>query len=680
MSFASVSFRALGTTATLCVTDASALPRAHELLDQELREIDEACSRFRDDSELARLNAAAGERVVVGTRLFEAVAAALRAAAASAGLVDPTIGRALRLAGYDRTFALVRARDGSTFRARFASVPGWRRIELDAARRTVRIPRGVELDLGATAKALAADRAAQAAARATGAGVLVSLGGDIAVAGTPPPAAGRSGSPTTTPADLDAPGPTVSILQAGSPARARPCAAGARATSSCTTSSIPRTGRPAEHAVADGHRRGRVLRRCERREHRGRGPRGRRTRLAGSTRPAGTSCRQRGRGLARRRLAGGRAMTGVLAASGNAKALWYLTRGTGTVALLLLTVSILLGVTTSTRWRSARWPRFLVNGLHRNVTLLALAFVVVHVVTTIADGYAPVGFVDAILPFHSAYRPVWLGLGAVAFDLLLALIVTSLLRARIGFKTWRAVHWLAYASWPVALVHALGTGSDARTLWLQVLGVLCAGSVVAAVLWRVATARGGTVLVRSASVFAAFAVPIGVFVWAQVGPWQRGWAARAGTPKRLLASARTPVVRTSLTLCPRGSRLRFRAGRSLHLHRPDLAVADHERLRRRHDRCAGQRRLRGPPAPGDPRRAAQGGGVQMVDSVVGLLPTGAPAWSSGQVTALAGTQVAADVRSPDGRTVHLTMTLKLDSVAGVRQLARGLHRRRRRVA
>jgi hypothetical protein len=114
-----------------------------------------------------------------------------------------------------------------------------------------------------------------------------------------------------------------------------------------------------------------------------------------------------------------------------------------------------LGVLTSTRWAAPRWPRFVVSGLHRNVTLLALAFVCVHVMTTILDGYAPIGLRDAVIPFVSRYRPLWLGFGALAFDLLLAIIATSAARARIGYRTWRIVHWLAYASWPVALVHAL---------------------------------------------------------------------------------------------------------------------------------------------------------------------------------------------------------------------------------
>ena len=123
----------------------------------------------------------------------------------------------------------------------------------------------------------------------------------------------------------------------------------------------------------------------------------------------------------------------ILAAT-TPSAYWYLTRGTGLVALLLLTSGVLLGVLTSTKWTAPRWPRFVVSALHRNVTLLALAFVVVHVVTTILDGYAPIGLRDAVLPFASRYRPVWVGLGAVSFDLLLALIATSLLRARLGLR------------------------------------------------------------------------------------------------------------------------------------------------------------------------------------------------------------------------------------------------------
>ena len=163
-------------------------------------------------------------------------------------------------------------------------------------------------------------------------------------------------------------------------------------------------------------------------------------------------------------------------AAGNGTALWYVTRASGVVSLLLLTAGLMLGVLGTVRWRSDRWPRFAVVSIHRNLTLFAIAFVALHVLTTIADGYAPVGLKDAVIPFVSRYRPLWLGFGAVAFDLLLALVVTSLLRARIGYRAWRAVHWLAYASWPFALVHGLGTGSDSRFGWLVVITIVCAGS------------------------------------------------------------------------------------------------------------------------------------------------------------------------------------------------------------
>ena len=156
--------------------------------------------------------------------------------------------------------------------------------------------------------------------------------------------------------------------------------------------------------------------------------------------------------------------------------MWYATRGTGVVSLILLTAIVCLGVAGVRRLGSRQWPRHLVAGLHRNLTLVALVFLALHIATTVLDGFAPIALQDAVVPFGSAYRPVWLGLGAVAFDLLLALTITSLLRGRFGFRTWRLFHWLAYAAWPIALVHALGTGSDGRVGWMQVLGARPHGS------------------------------------------------------------------------------------------------------------------------------------------------------------------------------------------------------------
>ena len=185
---------------------------------------------------------------------------------------------------------------------------------------------------------------------------------------------------------------------------------------------------------------------------------------------------------------GGRVTAALLAANGS-KTLWYLTRGSGAVTLVLLTVSMSLGIAGTFRWRSSLLPRFSVAALHRNLTLLAVVFLGVHVVTSVADVYAPVGFKDVFVPFTSAYRPFWLGLGALAGDLLLALIVTSLLRVRLGLRTWRWTHWFAYACWPLALFHSLGTGSDPRAGWLQALAAVSVGVVLVSIAVRLAGSR-----------------------------------------------------------------------------------------------------------------------------------------------------------------------------------------------
>jgi thiamine biosynthesis lipoprotein len=186
VSTASASFSALGTTAVVVVAEAAALARARSLLEHELEQIDVACSRFRPDSELAIANAAGGREVAVSRLFAHALQVGLDAARDTGGLVDPTLGAQLRAAGYDRTFALVRVRDSWQIVPRSHPVDTWREVELDVERGLVRVPPGVELDLGATAKALAADRAAQAIAEETGTGTLVSLGGDLAVSGEPP--------------------------------------------------------------------------------------------------------------------------------------------------------------------------------------------------------------------------------------------------------------------------------------------------------------------------------------------------------------------------------------------------------------------------------------------------------------------------------------------------------------
>jgi thiamine biosynthesis lipoprotein len=211
---ATASFPALGTTAVVVVADPSGLGAARAAVEDELAAIDAACSRFRDDSELARVNASAGRTVRVSPLLLEALRVALRASDATDGIVTPTLGRSLRLAGYDRDFRLVAHRDGDGFEARFEPIVS-EAVELDEKRSTVRVPRGVELDLGATAKALAVDRAARAAGEAAGCGVLVSIGGDIAVAGDAPPGGWPVRIADDHAAAFDASGPTVALAGGG---------------------------------------------------------------------------------------------------------------------------------------------------------------------------------------------------------------------------------------------------------------------------------------------------------------------------------------------------------------------------------------------------------------------------------------------------------------------------------
>lgn len=211
-------FSALGSTAVVAVTHPVSLPAARAAVEETVNAFDLACSRFRDDSELSAVNAGAGSSVRVGSLLLDAVSAALRAAQLTDGDVDPTVGEALIALGYDRDFEEVRSRsDSATARStiRIASVPGWRAVSLDRDAGTIRIPRGVKLDLGATAKALAADRAAERANASAGVGVLVSLGGDIALAGPAPPEGWRIRVTDDHRSDVTAPGQWITLRSGG---------------------------------------------------------------------------------------------------------------------------------------------------------------------------------------------------------------------------------------------------------------------------------------------------------------------------------------------------------------------------------------------------------------------------------------------------------------------------------
>jgi len=169
-------------------------------------------------------------------------------------------------------------------------------------------------------------------------------------------------------------------------------------------------------------------------------------------------------------------------------ALWYFARGSGVIALVLLTIVVVLGVGARSGKPVFNLPRFAVSLVHRNAALLAVVFLAGHVISLLFDPYAQLRLFDLVVPFVGNYRQLWEGLGTLGFDLLIAIVVTSLLRNRLGARVWRAVHWLAYLCWPVALMHGLGTGTDRGVWWLWAISLTCAAAVVAAVGWRVSPA------------------------------------------------------------------------------------------------------------------------------------------------------------------------------------------------
>jgi sulfoxide reductase heme-binding subunit YedZ len=344
----------------------------------------------------------------------------------------------------------------------------------------------------------------------------------------------------------------------------------------------------------------------------------------------------------------------TLLATSNGTAFWYLTRASGIVALLLLTAAVALGVLSALRLSSNRWPRFAITDAHRNLTLASIVFIFVHVVTTVADGYAPIGYVDAFVPFLSSYRPLWLGLGAVSFDLLLVLVVTSLLRGAVPPKLWRGLHWLAYVSWPMALVHSIGTGSDSRFGWLQALAYLCIAAVAIAALARVVIG-GGPQLPRIGGALAAVAVPIAIFVWYQNGPAQTGWAKRAGTPKTILASKVTTTTITTPAATEPTSFTSSLTGTMTTSQNGGLATVNIALLLSGGPHGAAKIKLQGVP---------EGGGVSMTASGVSFVPATTRSVYTGTIVALQGTVVVADVQDSAGHSLQLQFGLNIDRNSG----------------
>jgi len=188
--------------------------------------------------------------------------------------------------------------------------------------------------------------------------------------------------------------------------------------------------------------------------------------------------------------------------------LWFATRGSGIVSLILFSAVACLGLLAVSRAQARIWPRFLTVGLHRNLALLSVAFVGVHVATAVLDPFTSLGLASAVVPLASSYRPLQVALGVISMELIVAVIVTSLVRERIGQRTWRAVHWAAYGAWPLAVAHSITAGSDGTAIWMLVVTAACVAAVGACFVWRLTA--GETNRSRLGAVTGGTADPVAV--------------------------------------------------------------------------------------------------------------------------------------------------------------------------
>jgi sulfoxide reductase heme-binding subunit YedZ len=211
--------------------------------------------------------------------------------------------------------------------------------------------------------------------------------------------------------------------------------------------------------------------------------------------------------------------------------LWYLNRASGLVLLVLLTVTLVLGVLAAGRGTPRWWPRFATAALHANVAGVSVALLAAHVVTAVVDGFVDIDPVDAVVPFRSPYRPLWLGLGTLASTLLLAAVLTAAGRGLLSPTVWRRAHLLVYPAWPLAVLHGLGTGSDTTSLPVLLLTFAALLAVALAAVLRLELLErppGARLALR----LLVLALPVGLGLWlgSADGPLQPGWADRAGGP------------------------------------------------------------------------------------------------------------------------------------------------------
>jgi len=347
---------------------------------------------------------------------------------------------------------------------------------------------------------------------------------------------------------------------------------------------------------------------------------------------------------------------------------WDTARAGGFAAYVLLTLAVAVGLVLRNRWQSTRWPRLVTNEVHGYLSLLALVFIVLHVLAVLVDPFTKFGLGEVLVPLASHYRPLWMGLGTVALYLLLAVWISSKLRTRIGYRTWRGIHVLAYAVYGAATVHGLGTGTDTRTPWALALYALSVLLVAALAGFRLLVPPSRTDRRRPVLAGAGAVALVAAAAWTVVGPLAPHWGARAGgTSGSTRATRLAPApVRTAAPRVSGIVRLPFRATFSGSIEQQPVDAAGRITIRidgalRGATRDHLEIYLRGVPL--------EDGGVAMEQSRVRM---GAEtALYKGEIVALKGPELIAALRS-DSQRLRLGITLDLSQGPVVRGTVRGV--------
>ncbi len=356
----------------------------------------------------------------------------------------------------------------------------------------------------------------------------------------------------------------------------------------------------------------------------------------------------------------------MIIAAASISPLWYLSRAAGYVGLALLGVIGVLGIITAGNLQFPKGTKFLAPELHRSLSLLAIVVLAIHVGAAVADKYSFIGLKDVFVPFMATYRPIWVGIGAIAVDLGIAVVATSLLRVKMGYRSWKIIHWASYPIFALSVIHGLGSGSDSALWFSKVIYVAVGGLLILAIIARL-LARTDLKLGKKVAFFGvSFAVPLLIIAWAASGPLAANWANRAqgGLRQAVLTSARvTGTVTTGTsrhrvaTMPPFEISSTYTSSWSGKIDQSSANSQGEIALRLMGNLSGSPGYVLSVVLIGVPL----GGGVSMTASVVEITSTEGVVVYKGTVTALNGTTILSQVADAAGQSVNFSARLNLGS-------------------